>query len=77
MGIRVNPEVEVDSAHEYIATGDKEHKFGVPLDDALRVARLALTLPGVTLSGLQPYPLSNSSICPGKLSVSPALCVSV
>ena len=53
MGIRVNPEVEVETAHEYIATGDKEHKFGVPLDDALRVARLAMTLPGVSLVGLQ------------------------
>ena len=53
VGIRVNPEVEVETAHEYIATGDKEHKFGVPLDDALRVARLAMTLPGVSLVGLQ------------------------
>lgn len=53
VGIRVNPEVEVEAAHEYIATGDKEHKFGVPLDDVLRVARLAMTLPGVSLVGLQ------------------------
>jgi diaminopimelate decarboxylase len=52
VGIRINPEVEVETAHEYIATGDKEHKFGVPLDDALRVARLAMTLPGVSLVGL-------------------------
>ena len=52
IGLRVNPDVEVETAHEYIATGDKEHKFGIPLDDALRVARVALTLPGVTLSGL-------------------------
>lgn len=52
VGIRVNPEVEVETAHEYIATGDKEHKFGVPLDDALRVGRLALTLPGLAVRGL-------------------------
>lgn len=52
VGIRVNPEVEVETAHEYIATGDKEHKFGVPLDDALRVGRLALILPGLALRGL-------------------------
>lgn len=52
VGIRINPEVQVETAHEYIATGDKEHKFGVPLDDALRVGRLALTLPGLALRGL-------------------------
>lgn len=52
VGLRVNPDVEIENAHEYIATGDKEHKFGVPLDDALRVARLGMTLPGLEFSGL-------------------------
>lgn len=52
VGIRVNPDVEVETAHEYIATGDKEHKFGIPLDDALRVARVAMSLPGLSLQGL-------------------------
>jgi diaminopimelate decarboxylase len=52
VGIRVNPDVEVETAHEYIATGDKEHKFGVPLDDAERVARVAMALPGLSLQGL-------------------------
>lgn len=52
VGIRVNPDVEVETAHEYIATGDKEHKFGVPLDDAARVARVAMALPGLSLQGL-------------------------
>lgn len=52
VALRINPEVEVETAHEYIATGDKEHKFGIPLDDALRVGQVALTLPGVSLRGL-------------------------
>ena len=52
VGIRVNPDVEVETAHAYIATGDKEHKFGVPLDDAARVARVAMGLPGLSLQGL-------------------------
>lgn len=52
IGIRVNPDVEVEAAHEYIATGDKEHKFGVPLDDAVRVARVAMSLPRLSLQGL-------------------------
>ncbi|MBX3172874.1 MAG: diaminopimelate decarboxylase [Gemmatimonadaceae bacterium] len=51
VGLRVNPDVEVENAHHYIATGDKEHKFGVPLDDAARVARVIMGLPGLTLSG--------------------------
>ena len=50
VGLRVNPDVEVENAHEYIATGDKEHKFGVPLDDAARVARVAMQLPGLAFS---------------------------
>jgi diaminopimelate decarboxylase len=52
VGLRVNPDVEIENAHEYIATGDKEHKFGVPLDDALRVARIGMSLPGLEFSGL-------------------------
>lgn len=52
IGLRVNPDVEVENAHEYIATGDKEHKFGVPMDDALRVARVAMELPGLELKGI-------------------------
>lgn len=52
VSIRVNPEITVDAAHQYIRTGERGHKFGVPLDDALRVARLAATLPNTTLVGL-------------------------
>jgi diaminopimelate decarboxylase len=52
VSIRVNPEITVDAAHEYIRTGERGHKFGVPLDDALRVARIASSLPHVTLLGL-------------------------
>ena len=52
IGLRVNPDVEIENAHEYIATGDKEHKFGVPIDDAARVARIAMGLPGLTVSGV-------------------------
>ncbi len=52
VGLRVNPDVEIENAHEYIATGDKEHKFGVPIDDAARVARIAMALPGIAFSGV-------------------------
>ena len=52
VSIRVNPEITVDAAHQYIRTGEKGHKFGVPFDDARRVAELAASLPHITLLGL-------------------------
>ncbi|HZI40432.1 MAG TPA: diaminopimelate decarboxylase [Gemmatimonadaceae bacterium] len=52
VSIRVNPEITVDAAHQYIRTGEKGHKFGVPFDDARRVGELAASLPHVTLLGL-------------------------
>ncbi|MCC6319406.1 MAG: diaminopimelate decarboxylase [Gemmatimonadaceae bacterium] len=66
VGLRVNPEVAVESFHDYIKTGQKGNKFGVPYDQADAVARLAMTLPNVALvaigmhigsqlSQLQPY----------------------
>ena len=32
VGLRVNPEVTVDSSHRYIKTGEKGAKFGIPFD---------------------------------------------
>ena len=52
VSIRVNPEITVDAAHQYIRTGEKGHKFGVPFDDARRVAELAASLAHITLLGL-------------------------
>ena len=52
VSLRVNPEVMVEAAHHYIKTGERGHKFGIPYDDALHVARVAAGLPGVTLIGL-------------------------
>jgi diaminopimelate decarboxylase len=52
VGLRVNPEVTVDSSHRYIKTGERGAKFGVPFDEVLDVARLAAGLPNVTLTGL-------------------------
>jgi len=52
VSIRVNPEITVDAAHQYIRTGEKGHKFGVPFDDAQRVAEEAARLRNVDLLGL-------------------------
>ena len=52
VGLRVNPEVTVESAHPYTATGERGHKFGIPYDEAFEVARLALRLRHIRLLAL-------------------------
>lgn len=52
VGLRVNPELNLHAAHEYIKTGEKGHKFGIPYGDALRVAKVAASLKHVELLGL-------------------------
>lgn len=52
LSLRVNPEVTVEAAHHYIKTGERGHKFGIPFEEALHVAKVAASLPRVTLLGL-------------------------
>lgn len=52
VALRVNPEVTVETPHHYTRTGSRGDKFGVPIDQALEVARLATTLPNTRLLGL-------------------------
>jgi diaminopimelate decarboxylase len=52
VSLRLNPNVSIDSGHDYIKTGEYGHKFGLPYGDALRVGRAAASLPNVTLVGI-------------------------
>jgi diaminopimelate decarboxylase len=52
IGLRVNPELSVHAAHDYIKTGEKGHKFGISYLDAAAVARLSATLANLSLRGL-------------------------
>src|SRR4029079_9516160 len=52
VSLRVNPEITLDTPHDYIKTGGKGHKFGIPHDDAVHVAEVAAGLESGTLSGL-------------------------
>jgi diaminopimelate decarboxylase len=52
VSIRVNPEITLDAPHDYIKTGGKGHKFGIPYDDVVHVAQIATSLPNVRLVGL-------------------------
>ena len=45
VGLRVNPEIAVETSHDYIKTGEKGHKFGIPYDEALGVAERTARLP--------------------------------
>lgn len=52
VSLRVNPEITLDTPHDYIKTGGKGHKFGIPHDDVVRAAELSATLPNIELIGL-------------------------
>lgn len=52
VGLRVNPELTLLAAHDYIKTGEKGHKFGIPYDEALNVARVTASLRHVKFHGL-------------------------
>lgn len=52
VALRVNPEVTVSTPHQYIRTGERGLKFGIPYAGALAAARLAASLPNIELLGL-------------------------
>lgn len=52
VSLRVNPEVMLDTPHEYIKTGGRGHKFGIPYDQVVRVAERIAELEHVALLGL-------------------------
>ena len=52
VGIRVNPEVTVDSSHRYIKTGEKGAKFGVPFNEVHALGQLTASLANTRLVGL-------------------------
>jgi diaminopimelate decarboxylase len=52
VGIRVNPEVSLEAAHEYVKTGHKGSKFGIPYEDVMAVATAALAMKHVKLVAL-------------------------
>jgi len=51
VSLRVNPDVDAQT-HPYISTGLKENKFGIAIETALEAYRLAKTLPGLSVVGV-------------------------
>ena len=51
VSLRVNPDVDAHT-HPYISTGLKENKFGVSVNEAREVYKLASTLPNIKITGM-------------------------
>ncbi|OZI15853.1 diaminopimelate decarboxylase [Bordetella genomosp. 7] len=51
VSLRVNPDVDAHT-HPYISTGLKENKFGIAIESALDAYRLAASLPGLEVVGV-------------------------
>ncbi|MBN6075858.1 diaminopimelate decarboxylase [Aggregatibacter actinomycetemcomitans] len=51
ISLRVNPDVDAHT-HPYISTGLKENKFGVSVEQAREVYKLAATLPNIDIVGM-------------------------
>jgi diaminopimelate decarboxylase len=51
VALRVNPDVPA-ATHPYISTGLRDHKFGVPMEQAARLYRRAAALDGLEVAGV-------------------------
>lgn len=49
--LRINPNIDAQS-HPYISTGLRDHKFGIPADQALEAFRAASVLPNLEVVGI-------------------------
>ena len=54
VSLRVNPDVDAKT-HPYISTGLKNNKFGVAFTDAVRLYKLAASLPYLAVSGIDAH----------------------
>ena len=51
VSLRVNPDVDAKT-HPYISTGLKDNKFGIDINDALRVYQRAAEMPSIEVTGV-------------------------
>jgi diaminopimelate decarboxylase len=55
IALRINPDIESPTPHEYTRTGHRATKFGIPSEDALRLYRVAADLGGVVPVGIDAH----------------------
>ena len=51
ISLRVNPDVDART-HPYISTGLKENKFGIAIEEAIRIYKIAAGLPHIAIQGI-------------------------
>lgn len=51
VSLRVNPDIDAKT-HPYISTGLKDNKFGIPMQEALRIYKKAAALSGIDIQGI-------------------------
>ena len=54
IALRVNPDIDPQT-HPYIATGLKQHKFGMPIEDAVEFYKLANDLKNIKVIGIHKH----------------------
>ncbi|MBX6362570.1 MAG: diaminopimelate decarboxylase [Gemmatimonadetes bacterium] len=52
IALRVNPDIESPTPHAYTRTGHRETKFGIPIEEALRLYRAAARTTGLRVRGI-------------------------
>jgi diaminopimelate decarboxylase len=52
IALRINPDIESPTPHHYTRTGHGTTKFGIPYEDAMRLYRMAASLPGILVRGV-------------------------
>lgn len=52
VALRINPDIETPTPHEYTRTGHRASKFGIPSELALALYREAASLPGIRVRGI-------------------------
>ncbi|MGQ9569451.1 MAG: diaminopimelate decarboxylase [Thermodesulfovibrionales bacterium] len=54
VALRINPDIDPET-HPYIATGLKKHKFGIPIEEALKHYRIASRLKNINVIGIHKH----------------------
>ena len=54
VALRVNPDIDPQT-HPYISTGLKTNKFGIPIEEAIALYRLAKNLPAIEICGIHKH----------------------
>lgn len=54
VGLRINPDIDTET-HPYISTGLRQHKFGIPIEDAVEHYKTASRLKNISVIGIHKH----------------------